>query len=105
MSKVNVPTIKGKRVRLGFYTIKKIEQKEYLCYVKYEENDKGKLKQKWRSLGNILDIGPGHEHYDKLLKAYSIIIGKEAGDIYERYKRGKLDKDKALNEFKKLLDR
>ncbi|MEE8132780.1 MAG: hypothetical protein V3T40_04315, partial [Nitrososphaerales archaeon] len=71
----------------------------------YEITVKKDRTQQWKSMGNIKNIGPETEYYDKFLEAMAIVIGNEAGVVYTKYKRGKIDKTEAKNELIKLLDR
>jgi hypothetical protein len=81
----------------GSYTIKKISGQEYLYKGYYE-----KRKLKWKLLGNVKELDPKDPN---LIKAKVVNTGREAKEIIERYYSGKLDKEKAVNEFKKLLER
>ena len=81
----------------GSYTIQKKRDQEYLFRVFYESG-----KQRWEKVGNVRDLDPKDPN---LVKARSVILGKKAKQIIELYLSGKIDKTKAMNEFKKLLDR
>lgn len=87
----------------GSYTIKKMRDGEYLCKVSYKK-EKGKLKQKWEYIGSVKNIGVDHVEYPNLIKAQAVLVGKEAKDIYEQYKRGMV-RQRAESELLKLLER
>ena len=81
----------------GTYIIKLIGKQRYLYKGYYQKG-----KQKWDLVGNIKEIDPQDAN---LIKARVLIVRKEAGDIFQKYFAGKIDKIVAKNELIKLLDR
>jgi len=85
----------------GSYTIKTVKGRQYLCRVYYDKQG----KQVWETSGNVKDIKPSDPNYLNLIKAQGVRFAKEARDIYEQYRSGKIDKTKAKSELNKLLER
>jgi len=87
---------------MGFYTLKAVKGQLYLVKVEY---DNVKKTQRWESMGNVEGIKTGDRKYKHLKEAKMTYNSQQAKSIIKEYFEGKIDADKAVNEFKKLLDR
>ena len=102
MSKVNVTKEASRAEKLGFFTLKEVKGQLYLVKVEY---DNVKKTQRWESMGNVEGIKPGDKKYKHLKEAKITYNSQHAKSIIKEYFDGKIDADKAISEFKKLLEK